>query len=308
MTLDEANTAFLEAMAGTGRKPSWLSSPEEARAGGPRLAAMIGPGPQMLRVDDMRARAGNRDVAIRLLVPHDEPAGVLVYLHGGGWVLGSIDEFDTLGRRLAEASGWTVAMVDYSLAPEHPFPAGLDDAWAALELAARVAGGTIPLAVAGDSAGANLAAVLARWAAACDHLRLAAQILVYPVTDASMDTASYADPANQLLFRRESMQWFLHHYLPAGHDAGDPDVSPLRAEDLTGVAPALVVTAEHDVLRDEGEAYAERLRAVGALIDLVRVPGQMHGFFSMPNLLPASGDAIDLIADTLADTAEKERR
>jgi acetyl esterase len=309
VTLDEATATLVQALSTSGRKPTWESTPVEARAGGPLLTKMIGPGPQMHTVIDLLARATSREVPIRLLVPREEIQGLLIYLHGGGFVVGSLDEFDTLGRNLADASGWAVALVDYALAPEHPYPAALEDAWAALQRLADLNeveyGGRLPLVVSGDSAGANLATVTARRAVTQGSPRLAGQVLVYPVTDAAMSTESYADPANQLLLRRESMEWFWGHYLPDGQDLADPDVSPLCAEELSGIAPALVITAEHDVLRDEGEAYAERLRAAGSLIDLKRLDGQMHGFFSMPNLLPASTIAVDLIASTLADLARR---
>jgi acetyl esterase len=154
----------------------------------------------------------------------------------------------------------------------------------------------LPIIVAGDSAGGNLSAVVARRARDQHGPAIALQVLVYPVTDANLDTASYTDPANQLLLSRDSMAWFWDHYVPDHARRSEPDASPLQASDLAHLPPALVITAEHDVLRDEGEAYAAALEAAGVPVTLTRYAGQMHGFFTVL-VLPTGAQAIDQIAD-----------
>jgi acetyl esterase len=151
----------------------------------------------------------------------------------------------------------------------------------------------------GDSAGGNLSAVVAQKARDAGGPELAAQVLIYPVTDADLDNATYTDPENQLMLTRDAMIWFWDHYAPDKASRANPDASPLQAASLTGLAPAIVLTAEHDVLREEGEAYAERLREAGVPVELRRFPGQMHGFFTMVNLLPGSADAIAYVTEQL---------
>jgi acetyl esterase len=228
-----------------------------------------------------------------------------VYYHGGGWVIGNIDEYDNLGRRLANRLGAAVVLVNYRKAPEHPYPVAAQDSWAALQWAAahmgEIAGGEVPLIVMGDSAGGNLSAVMAQRARREGGPQLARQVLIYPVTDADLDNDTYTDPENQLLLTRESMVWFWDHYAPDPASRRNPDASPLQAADadLAGLAPAVVLTAEHDVLRAEGEAYADRLRAAGVPTQARRFPGQMHGFFSMVGVLPGSAAGLDYVAEQL---------
>ncbi len=150
--------------------------------------------------------------------------------------------------------------------------------------------------VAGDSAGGNLAAVVAQRARDENGPAIALQVLVYPATDSDLDNGSYRDPDNQLLLTRDAMVWFWDHYAPDPASRANPDASPLRAADLSGLPPALVLTAEYDVLRDEGEAYAERLRQAGVPVEFRRFEGQMHVFFTLVNVLPASAEALDLVA------------
>jgi acetyl esterase len=301
MALDEATAGFLALMAESGAKPIHEMSPEEARSLGGLLRDMYGPGPALADVtDDEVPTPDGSSFGVRIMVPEGTPRAVLVYYHGGGWVIGAIDEFDTLGRELATRTGAAVVLVDYRLAPEHRYPTAAEDAWTALkwvdERVAQIAGARVPLIVAGDSAGGNLTAIVAQRAQAENGPEIALQVLVYPVTDADLDNASYADPANQLMVSRDAMVWFWDHYAPDVDSRRNPDASPLQAADLTGQPPAVVLTAEHDVLRDEGEAYAEKLRAAGVPVELRRFPGQMHGFFTMVNVLPANALALDHIA------------
>ena len=286
MPLDHATTLLLEQAAAAGAKPFAESTPEEARALSAQFAAMAGPGPRMARVEDVDVGEGGR---VRVLVPLQRTRGVIVWLHGGGWVIGRIEDADTLGRKLAERTSCTVVLVDYRLAPEHRYPTAVDDCWDALLWAAEhvAAPDNLPLIVAGDSAGGNLAAVVAQRARDHDGPRIALQVLIYPVTDADLDRPSYLAPGNQLLLTRAAMEWFWDHYAPDVERRTEPAASPLRAADLAGLPPAVVLTAEYDVLRDEGEAYAAALQAAGVPVDFRRHDGQTHGFFTLL-MLPGS--------------------
>ena len=295
MPLDDATKAFLDEMAAGDPAPLHELSLEQARAFGIEMARRFGDGPEMERVSRHSVAAGDgTPLEMRLLVPRGKARALIVFFHGGGWVCGSLDEVETLGRRLADRAGCKVVLAQYRLAPEHPFPAAIDDAWTALRWAAEHAGG-LPLIVAGDSAGGNLAAVVAQRAG---H-EVALQILVEPVTDSDTETASYRDPDNQLIVTRDSMLWFFERYAPDRATRSDPRLAPLRAADLSGAPPAVVLTAEHDVLRDEGEAYAERLRAAGVDVSHKRFAGQMHGFFALVNVLPASEDGLDFVVEAI---------
>jgi acetyl esterase len=300
MALDEATTVFLTQMAESGHKPLHEMTPMEARGLGATLKEMYGPGPEVGEVTDDTVPVNGGEIGIRTFTPHGGARAVLVYYHGGGWVIGAIDEYDTLARQLVDRTGAAVVLVDYRLAPENRFPTAVEDAWAALrwidERRGRIAGGAVPLIVAGDSAGGNLSAVVAQRAKAAGGPDIALQVLVYPVTDADLDNASYVDPENQLMLSRDSMIWFWDHYVPEQADRKHPDASPLQAPELSGLPPAVVLTAEHDVLRDEGEAYADRLEQSGVPVRRRRFAGQMHGFFQMVNLLPGAADGIDYVA------------
>jgi acetyl esterase len=245
---------------------------------------LCGPGEPVAEVRDER-----RDVPIRHFVPQ-QARGTIAYLHGGGWVMGALDSYEAPLRALANASGATVAAIDYRLAPEHPFPAALDDSLTAIRRLARAGG---PVAVAGDSAGGNLATVAARRLRG--EVPIGLQALIYPVTDAAADTRSYREFDERFGLSAASMRRFWTFYLD-GADGGDPDASPLRATDLAGVAPAFVLTAEADVLRDEGEAYAEALRAAGVPTELVRWPGSIHGFFRWVAATSEARRAIERVA------------
>jgi len=299
MALDQATTALLEQMAASGAKPLHELAPAEARG---LMAAMRGeapPGPDMASVRDTRVRASGGFVPVRVLVPVARPRGVIVYYHGGGWVIGGLDDFDRLGRLLALRTGCVVILVDYRLAPEYRFPTAVDDSWAALRWAdehrAELAGGPVPLIVAGDSAGGNLSAIMAMRARAAGGPRIALQVLVYPVTDCDLESTSYRDPTNQLMLSRESMVWFWDHYAPDPEARLHPDASPLRSANFAGLPPAVILTAEHDVLRDEGELYATRLLKAGVPVRHRRFAGQMHGFFTMVDALPGAVAGLDYV-------------
>ncbi|GAA2213619.1 hypothetical protein GCM10009850_090820 [Nonomuraea monospora] len=304
MALDHATTDFLKQLADMGGKPLHEMTVPEARALGTFLGELYGKGPAMARVEETTiATEDGGSFPARVLVPMGTPRGVILYFHGGGWVLGALDEFDTLGRKLAARTGCTVVLPDYRLAPEHRYPVAARDAYTALRwVADRMPG--MPIVVAGDSAGGNLSAVVAQRARDENGPSIALQVLVYPVTDCDLDRTSYQDPENQLMLTRDAMVWFWDHYAPDPAQRANPDVSPLRAADLSGLPPALILTAEHDVLRDEGEEYAERLRQAGVPVELKRFDGQMHVFFTMVNVLPASAAALKLVAERVGQRLE----
>ncbi|HEX4813903.1 MAG TPA: alpha/beta hydrolase [Nonomuraea sp.] len=299
MALDDATTRFLQQMGESQPKPLHEMTPGEARLTFGALRDLYGEGPAMARVEEAVIKGEDGGTfGARALVPADPPRGVIVYYHGGGWVIGGPDDFDTLGRRLADRTGCAVVLVDYRLAPEHRYPTAVRDAYAALLWAADAFPGR-PIVVAGDSAGGNLSAVVSRRARDEHGPAIALQALIYPATDSDLGRPSYTDPENQLMLTRDSMTWFWDHYAPDPDARLDPDAAPLRAADLSGLPPALVITAEHDVLRDEGEAYAERLRQAGVPVEAKRFEGQMHGFFQMVNLLPASAAGLDMVAEAV---------
>ncbi|MFG5409327.1 alpha/beta hydrolase [Piscinibacter sakaiensis] len=243
-----------------------------------------------MSASDVRIPTRSGQVKGRLLLPDTTPVGVVVYLHGGGWMLGTLDDFDALGRHLADRSRCAVLMVDYRLAPEHPFPAGLDDAEDALDhvasdgLAAECSGLApgLPLVIAGDSAGGNLATVVA--ALVRHRIRLALQLMIYPATDSRMSTPSYERHADSPFLSRADARWFYRHYAPQAIWS-DPRISPLLAADLSGLPPAWIAVAEHDILHDEGVAYAHRLAADGVPVVLRRFEGVTHGCARMMNIL-----------------------
>jgi acetyl esterase len=254
-------------------------------------------------VTDLTVPGPGGELPLRLYRPSSQrPLPVLLYLFGGGWVLGTIDTADGVSRSLANATGALVAVPGYRLAPEHPFPAAADDCYAALcWVAAHAAGiGADParIAVGGDSAGGNLAAGLALRARA-QGPALAGQLLVYPNTDQLADDESMRAADDPYLFNRHSVAWYRQHYLAGPGDAASPLASPLRAESLAGLPPALVITAEYDPLRDQGEAYAGRLADAGVPAELSRYPGMTHGFFTMAGTVDASRAAMAQAAGQL---------
>jgi len=305
MALDQATAALLEELAASGLAPLQELTPAEARG---RMAALRGdgpPGPDMAAVRGPRVLASGGFVPLRVLVPAGQPRGVIVYYHGGGWVIGGLDDYDKLGRLLARRTGCTVVLVDYRLAPEYRFPTAVDDSWAALRWAdrhrAELAGEQAPLIIAGDSAGGNLAAIMAMRARAAAGPPIALQVLVYPVTDCDLESTSYRDPANQLMLSRDSMVWFWDHYVPDPDARLHPDAAPLRSANFADLPPAVILTAEHDVLRDEGELYATRLMKAGVPVSHRRFAGQMHGFFNMNDVLPGAADGLDYVTAAIEE-------
>ena len=285
-------------------------TPEAARLGYLALRATSGEAASVGKVIDRKIPGPGGEIPLRVYVPEGQgPFPMLVYFHGGGWVIGSIETHDPICRTLTNAAGCITVSVDYRLAPEHTFPAAIDDAYAATEWAAANAaelGGTgSAIAVGGDSAGGNLAAVVAQMARDRDGPALAYQVLVYPITDCAFDTPSYvADPTGYLL-SKEVMAWFWDHYVPDEADRTNPLVSPLRAKDLSGLPPALLITAEFDPLRDEGEAYASRMRDAGVAVDTIRYDNMTHGFIQMGGMLEEARAALGEAASRLREAFAK---
>ncbi len=257
----------------------------EARAEIRREATVYSGAPiPVARIEELEVPGAEGPLRARMYVPAGvaSPAPMLVYLHGGGWVVGDLETHDQPCRFLATEAGVRVLAVDYRLAPEHPFPAPLDDCLAATRFAIEEAG-TLDadpgrIAVGGDSAGGNLAAAVARLMALEDGPAPAFQLLIYPVTDLSRKRESYRLFREGFFLTERQMDWYRDHYLPDPVAATDPRVSPVLASDLAGLPPAHVVTAGFDVLRDEGEDYAALLRDAGVAVSFMREPGLIHGF------------------------------
>ena len=290
LTTAEARAADLADIQASAGNPEPVGSVEELGVPGPG-------GPLTLRI--------HRPFA------HAVPAGplpALLYLFGGGWTLGSLDTGDAICRRLTNAVGCVTVSVDYRLAPEHPFPAAVHDVAAAAEWIAGHAAdlGIDPerLAVAGDSAGGNLAAALTLLARERGGPALRHQLLVYPNTDHGADTPSLREHDDPLLFNRRSVDWYWGHYLADPADGADPLASPLRAPSLAGLPPATVITAEYDPLRDEGELYAEALRAAGVPVQARRYEGMPHGFFAMAGVLDGGREAQRYAAERLREALQ----
>jgi acetyl esterase/lipase len=310
MSLDPQARAVIDLVIKSGRPPYHLLSPKDARQLFRDTRPAATPtAPDIGAVRDLEADGPAGRIALRLYRPRgvSESAALpaLVFFHGGGWVIGDLETHDVLCRQLSAGADVSVVAVDYRLAPEHAFPAALDDAWAATRwIAAHAASLGIDagrLAVGGDSAGGNLAAVVALLARDHGGPRLALQVLIYPVTDVGAESASYAQFADGFMLTRDSMRWFTAHYVPRLQDRVDWRASPLRAPALAGVAPALVVTAGFDLLRDEGETYARRLRDAGVRVDAACYGGMIHGFVPMGRLIETGNRAVAHIAASLRE-------
>lgn len=299
MSLDEATAAFLAQAAEGGGKPLYEMTPDEVRAMNDGFIDLYGPGPDMAAVENLTVDAADGyQIPVRILSPSENPRGVLVYYHGGGWVIGTPDQFDTLARQLAVGTGCTVVLPDYRLAPENVYPTAANDAWDVLVWTAERFSG-LPLIVGGDSSGGNLAAVVAQQAARAGGPDISFQALVYPVTDSDTENATYLDPANQLMLDKKAMDWFWELYTPDAGTRANPNVSPLQG-DVAGTAPALIAIAEHDVLRGEGEAYAAKLEAAGVPVQTRVFDGQMHGFFQFVNILPGSAAGVEYVCTAVS--------
>ncbi len=294
MPLHHDVAEVLRALEALGAPSLGDGTPAEARA---NYDSAPKPDPDPLaRVEDIVVPGTDGHIACRVYADSAEPGlPVVVFFHGGGWVLSSIDGHDSLARRIAKRSGAMVVSVEYRLAPEHPFPAPHDDCWSVTrwlsEHAGELGGDPTRLAVAGDSAGGNLAAGVAL-RARDEGVALAFQLLVYPCIDTEQTRPSMRENATGYFLTAGDMDWFWGHFVPPEHRA-NPYAVPARADDVSGLAPALVQTAEFDPLRDEGEEWGERLASAGVPVEVTRYDGVVHGFVSRWHQMAAAEGAHD---------------
>jgi acetyl esterase len=282
MPLDPQAKAVIDVMTQMGL--SITGDPAAVRA---TLASFPAPpGEPVDNVVDVTVPSPAGPIPVRVYTPAGAGAGsrpALVWFHGGGWVIGDLNGADFSCRAMANRAGCVVVSVDYRLAPEAKFPAAVDDCYTATkwvaENGASIGVDGSRIAVGGDSAGGNLATVVAQLAKERKGPAIRFQALVYPVTDHNFETVSYRENADGYLLTKDSMVWFWNHYLNSVDDGKSPMASPMRASDLKGLPPAIVITAEFDPLRDEGEAYAARLREAGVNVQVTRYPGQIHAFY-----------------------------
>ncbi len=308
MTLDPDVAQLLEAARAAGAPPFESLTPDEARATYTQMRANSDlPRTDSAASEDFEIDGPHGVIPVRLYRPKgagDSRLPILIYFHGGGWLLGDLESHDGVCRHLAHGASCAVLSVDYRLAPENKFPKAVDDAFAAVswvrDSADKLNVTPERIGVAGDSAGGNLAAAVCQIARDAGGPPIKYQLLLYPALDFAMDTESHSDFADGYFLTRNSMIWFRDHYLRSSEDKADFRASPLCAESLAGLPPACVVTAEYDPLRDEGEAYAHRLaRDSNVPITLWRVPGQIHGFLPMGKVIKAAQPALDKIARIL---------
>ncbi len=287
-TVDEARNIFTS-------MPTWLRG-ESAEVGS---------------VEDLQLDGLNGSFDVRVYTPPEAsgpPRPVLVYLHGGGWVIGNVDSHDGVCRHFCRQGNWVVVSVDYRLAPEAQYPTAVEDCWTAMQWvqahATKWGGDPEKIIVGGDSAGGNLAAVVTHRARDRGGVRIAAQVLIYPATDMTCAHESQQRYGEDLLLTRRSIDWFKGHYLPAGQDLRDPEASPLFADDFRDLPPAVLVTAGFDPLIDEGHAYGEKLSAAGMTVSERCWEGMIHGFVTNLGLMPQAGECLDWIVAEVGRLAE----
>ncbi|PLR98471.1 alpha/beta hydrolase [Bacillus sp. T33-2] len=303
--LDPQVKFLLEQMEAAGAPAFETLTPEEARQVAD-FRALAGEPAEVGKIENRMVPGPGGDIPVRIYTPVGEgPFPALVYYHGGGWVIGDLDTVEVICTLLANRARCVVVSVDYRLAPEHKFPAAADDAYAAVKWvednASSIEVDAARVAVGGDSAGGNLAAVTALMARDKGGPAIAYQMLIYPVTSHNFGTVSYEENAEGYFLTKNAMAWFWDQYLRDEQDGKNPYASPLLGEDLSGLPPALVITAGFDPLRDEGEAYAERLKEAGVAVEATRYDSMIHGFFWMPGVLEQGNKAIDQAAAALKD-------
>lgn len=303
--LDPDAVAVFQAMKEADRPPYDTVSPAEARELSRQTRAAVQPDPpEMAAVENVSVPASHGAIPVRIYKPLTLPktglVPALVFYHGGGWVIGDLESHDVVCRQIATEAGMIVTAVDYRLAPEHKFPAAVDDAIAATKWVAANAAtlgiDATRLFVGGDSAGGNLAAVVAMHARDLGGPPIGGQVLVYPVTDLAMTHASHQDPETGVLLTHVLMRWFRDHYLAEPAQIDDWRASPLRMAKLKDLPPAFVLTVGADPLHDEGEEFATRLKAAGVAVTHVDYPGQFHAFITMGRILPKANKLVGEIA------------
>lgn len=304
--LDPDVLLVLDMIRLAGRPPFEQLTPAEAREAYMKSRAILQPEPEpVAEARDLAAPGPHGPIPLRLYRPQGGAAPLpgLIYYHGGGWLLGGLDSHDVVCRRFANAARCVVVSVDYRMAPEHKFPAAVDDCAAAtgwaIGQAAALGMDPARVAVGGDSAGGNLAAVMALMARDGALPRLAYQLLIYPATDMTMTTVSSQTVGPGVPLTSATMKWFIDHYMRGPEDMIDWRASPIRAASVAGTAPALVLTAAADPLRDEGIAYAARLEREGVRTTAIHLTDQIHGFLSMGKVIRAADTAIDMMAASL---------
>jgi len=297
---------MLDAVRASGRAAYHECTPQQAREVMATSAAALGKGPPVHGVVhlELPVRWGKLPANLYRSAPSDN--GLIVYLHGGGWCLGTLTEFDALARLLCQQSKCAVLLLDYRLAPEHPYPCGLEDAldgitWAYQERKS-LTGAEVPLIVAGDSSGGNLAAVAVNELS--QYIPIAKQLLVYPVTDCHFETDSYNQFSTDHLLFKQDMQWFFQHYASPA-DWTNERISPLRNKDLRALPSTWIALADHDVLHDDGIRYAQVLKANGVDVDLHIYPGMTHGFIRMANLIDMAHQAVCDMAQAAQDACQQ---
>jgi acetyl esterase len=304
--LDPNVRLLLESIQAMGNAPVETLEPAEARKQAlDRFKLVAGIPEPVASVEDLRIPGPAGEIPVRVYTPEaPAPRPAMVYFHGGGWVICNLDTHDVVCRGIACRAGAVVVSVDYRLAPEFKFPAAVDDCYAATQWVASNARrlGIDPgrISVGGDSAGGNLGPVISLKSRDEQGPTIALQVLVYPVTDlSSFSTASYQEFAESHQLTRNMMEWFRTHYLKTAEDGLHPHASPLLARDLHSLPPALIITAECDPLRDEGEAYAKRLEEAGVPVTCTRYAGMIHPFFSLSGAIPQALNAIQQVADAV---------
>ena len=302
MPLDPQAQYVLEQLASLGLPPNHTVSPEQARANGKMRVRAAGP--EVAKVEDRLIAGPGPEIPVRIYTPEGPgPFPILVWFHGGGWVVGDLDSADGAARYLTVGASCVTVSVDYRLAPETKFPGAADDCYAATvwaaQHAAQINGDPSKIAVGGDSAGGNLAAAVSLMARDRGGPALTFQLLVYPVTERNFTTVSYQQNAEGYLLSRAGMEWYWDHYLDDAAQALNPYAAPLQAKDFSNLPAALVITAEFDPLCDEGEAYAQRLQAAGVATTCSRYDGMIHGFFGMSAVLDKGKQAVDQAAAAL---------
>ncbi len=297
--LDPQIVALLKDIEKQGSPPITTLTPEQARElRHPVFIKLGGPPEAVANVENLRIPGPAGEIPIRVYTPKGEgPFPILVFFHGGGWVIGNLDTHDSICRSLANGAGCVVVSVDYRLAPEHKFPAAAEDAYSATRWVAantdRLDGDPARISVGGDSAGGNLAAVVSLMARDKGGPALIYQLLIYPTTNlSSFDTKSFSEHGERYILTKASMAYYRDHYIGGKEDAENPYASPLLAKDLKGLPPALVITAEFDVLTDESKAYAERLVEAGVPVTYTCYEGMIHPFFSFPAVVDCAKEAM----------------
>jgi acetyl esterase len=301
MQLDTNVKSLLDMLAASGQPKLWDLTPPDARKMALQLTSMVEGKEPIGKIENRTLPGPAGPLPFRVYTPvaaNDEPSGGIIYFHGGAWVFGDLDTHDGMCRALANESGCRLVSVDYRLAPEHKFPAAVEDAYAATEWiaahAAELAIDPACLAVAGDSAGGNLAAVVCQKAKG-SGLKIALQVLFCPVTDIAADNQSRREFAEGYFLEGPLMRWAATHYLPAGVDLNDPRLSPLRVADLSGLPTAHIHTAGFDPLRDEGKAYADALERAGVKVHSVCHEHMIHHFYAMAGAIPHAHTALKAV-------------